>query len=234
MKQSKFFIGNIPVLVCGGDSEKAFLFVHGLCGSKEEAIRFAAVAEKHGYQTFSLDLPGHGGRKDESKLVPWDVIPEIRRVYEFMRRRYKAISLRAISIGAYFSLSALSGERISECLLSSPLCDMVDMIGGMMAMAGVDEAELEEKGEIPTASGQTLSWRYLLWARGHEVHVPCHTEILYGSRDELIRRGVIDRFVENEDCGLTVIDSEHWIHTPEAVAEMEKWEEKTLEAADNS
>ena len=50
-------------------------------------------------------------------------------------------------------------------------------------------------------------------------------EFLNGMPSVLIRRGVIDRFVENEDCGLTVIDSEHWIHTPEAVAEMEKWEE---------
>lgn len=216
-------IGDIPTLISGNGSKKAFLFVHGLCGNKEESLRFAKIAGAAGYDTVAIDLPGHGERKDIGRLVPWDVIPEIKAVYRYMKGSYDEISLRAVSIGAYFSLCALGDEKLWKCLLSSPLIDMVDMISGMMISAGVDEEELREKGEIQT-SGQTLSWDYLEWARANKVELHCHGEMLYGSRDKIIRREVIDRFVENKDCELTVIDSEHWIHTPEAVAKMEEWE----------
>ena len=227
MKLTTTKIDNIPLLTCGEDSDKAFLFVHGLCGNKEEAIRFAEIAEKHGYQTYAVDLPGHNGRTDPAKLVPWEVIPELRRVMEYIKSRAKSVSVRATSIGSYFSLLAFQGEPIDKCLLASPLLDMNEMIAGLMAMNHITEQELREKGEIQVP-GQTLSWRYLTFAREHPVRALCETDILYGSRDEIIPRKVIDSFVENNPCRLTVIDSEHWIHTPGSVAKMSAWEDEAL------
>ena len=219
-------LGNIPLLILG-ESDRAFLFVHGLCGNKEEAVRFAKIAGEQGYAVVSVGLPGHDGRTDSARLVPWEVIPELERVMRFMRERYDQISIRATSIGAYFSLMAFKGERIEKCLFASPLLDMVDMIGGLMKMNGVTEEKLREKGEIEVP-GQTLSYRYLIFARENRPEPLCDTKILYGSRDELIPRRIIDSFVEKGSCELKVIDSEHWIHTPEAVAEMSAWEEQNI------
>lgn len=228
MKQAESYLGNIPLLTCGEDSDRAFLFVHGQCGNKEEAVRFAKIAGKYGYQTVSLDLPEHNNRTDGARLVPWEVLPELDAVNRYMRGRYSSVSLRANSIGAYFSLTAFAGERFEKCLLVSPLLDMVDMISGMMRSAGVCEAELMQKGEIPTGTGQVLSWRYLMWAREHPVKALCTTDILYSAHDELIGRQVIDSFVENNPCRLQVIDSGHWVHTPEEVRKMEEWENKSV------
>ena len=227
MKLTTTRTDNIPLLICGEDSDKAFLFVHGIGGNKEEAIRFAEIAGKHGWQTYAVDLPEHNSRTDPAKLVPWEVIPELRKVMDYIKSRAKSVSVRATSIGAYFSLLAFQGERIDKCLLASPLTDMTEMIAGLMAINGVTDEELRENGEIEVP-GQTLSWRYLTFAREHPVRALCETDILYGSNDEIIPRKVIDSFVENNPCRLTVIDSGHWIHTPPAVAEMSAWEDEAL------
>ena len=114
MKLTTTRTDNIPLLICGDDSDKAFLFVHGIGGNKEEAIRFAEIAGKHGCQTYAVDLPGHNGRTDLAKLVPWEVIPELRKVMDYIKSRAKSVSVRATSIGAYFSLLAFQGERIDR------------------------------------------------------------------------------------------------------------------------
>lgn len=62
---------------------------------------------------------------------------------------------------------------------------MEQLIRGMMLQAGISEEELREKKEIRTSAGETLSLRYLTYAKEHYVdwHVP--TDILYGENDQL-------------------------------------------------
>lgn len=230
MKTENIEIGGIPAVILGADSSKAFLFIHGQGGSKDEAGRFAELAVPYGYQVLGIDLPEHGVRHDGTKFLPWEVVPELERVMKYAKGRWKSISVRAISIGAWFSMLAFKGEKIDKCLFSSPLVDMENMISNLMKLSGVSEERLQKEKEIPTDFGQTLSWRYLCYAREHEVHAYCpDTAVLYATGDELIPKAVIDRFVSDNSCRLQLIDGgEHWLHTPDEIELMNRWEEKEL------
>ena len=70
IKTEKFYIGKTPCVLYGTKRDKLFVCVHGLCGNKEEAERFAKVALYGGYQVLAFDLPEHGERKEGTKLVP--------------------------------------------------------------------------------------------------------------------------------------------------------------------
>lgn len=228
MKKEEFFTGNTPAVLYGEKTDNLFIFVHGRCGNKYEAERFAEIAAPCGWQTLGIDLPEHGGRTDGARFLPWDVIPELRGVMEYAKARWEHISVRAVSIGAWFSLLSFSGEHIEKSLLSSPLTDMVSMIESMMKNAGVSERQLEQKGEIPT-DGAVLSWRYLTFARENPVRALSPvTHILYGDRDELIPRASLERFAAENPCRLTEIHGTHRLHTDEELSAMKKCEEGAL------
>ena len=57
MEQRKELLCGLPALVLGTPSERVFFYVHGKMGSKEEALDFAEVADAHGWQVVSIDLP---------------------------------------------------------------------------------------------------------------------------------------------------------------------------------
>lgn len=230
MKTENIEIGGIPAVIFGDNSLKLFLFIHGQGGSKDEAGRFAEIAVPFGYQVLGIDLPEHGGRQDGAKFLPWEVVPELEHVMKYAKGRWGSISIRAISIGAWFSMLAFKGEKIDKCLFSSPLVDMENMISNLMKWSGVSEERLQKEKEIPTDFGQTLSWRYLCYAREHKVHAYCHdTAVLYATGDELIPKTVIERFVSDNSCRIQLIDGgEHWLHTPDEIEIMNRWEEKEL------
>lgn len=223
-------IGNTPITIYGERAEQAFLFVHGQGGNRAEGERFARVAVPKGWQVLSVDLPEHGGRRDDAKFLPWEVVPELQAVLREMKTRWKHIGIRANSIGAWFSLLAFREERMEKCLLVSPLIDMEVMIAGMMRAAGVTEQRLAEEKEIATGWGQTLSWEYLQWARRHPVSAICETtDILRGAADEMIPQETIDRFMRDHACTLRVLPGgEHWFHTEEQLAFMQTWETDML------
>ncbi|HBJ19038.1 MAG TPA: alpha/beta hydrolase [Clostridiales bacterium] len=232
MTESHLFLDTIPTVLYGAPSDRVFLYIHGQGGAKEEAARFAAIAERFGYRTLAVDLPEHGARRDGKKLLPWIVIPELRTLLAYAKEHFRTVSLRTVSIGTWFSLLAFSGEPIDICLFSSPLLDMEDMILTLMHLAGVSEERLRAEGEIPTAFGQTLSWEYLTYVRQHPVRgLSKKTAILYATEDETIRRATVDRFTEANRADLCLYPGgEHWLHTPEEVAFMEAWEMRMLRA----
>lgn len=217
-------IGPMPAIVYGAAADRVFLFIHGQCGNKEEAARFAAVAIPRGWQVLSVDLPEHGERRDASRLLPWVVLPELQAVLHNARTRWPHIAVRANSIGAWFSLLAFAGAAdqrpIERCLLVSPLTDMEAMIRCMMAQAGVTEQQLVQAEEIPTATGQTLSAAYLRWAQAHPVRALCpDTAILCAGEDAVLPPHALERFVQENGCRRTVMpNGEHWFHTPEQLA----------------
>lgn len=232
MDTQSFMIGNMPAALYGEPSEKGFIFIHGLCGCKEEGARFAEIAAPLDWQTLAVDLPGHGGRRDNTPLVPWEAGKELRAVLDYARSMWKRVGVRAISLGAYMSLTAFADEApLDMCLLSSPLVDMERMITDMMAAAKVSEARLEREREIP-AGDQTLSWDYLCWTRAHPVHaVSPRTFILYAEGDTLIPRETVDAFTRKAHVELTLLPKgEHWLHTPDELAAMGTWEAHCLKA----
>ncbi len=229
MREERFKIDNIPAVLYGEPSDKLYLFIHGKCGRKEEGGAFAEIVCPRGWQVLAIDLPEYGERQGaELHFDPWHVVPELRSVLAYARRRWGNISLRATSIGAWFSMQAFAGELLERALFVSPVLDMEKLIGNMMLWAGVDEKRLQAEQEIRTSFGETLSWLYLQYAKEYPVTAwNINTVILYAGRDNLTDRVTVDEFVRRFDCGLTVMEEgEHWFHTPEQLAVLSDWEEE--------
>lgn len=226
IRKEAFKIEGIPALLFGEATDRLYLFIHGQGGCKEEALHFAIVAAKNGWQTLSIDLPEHGERHlQQNAFDPWHVVPELITVMKYTRSRWPMIALRANSIGAWFCLLAYGEESLERCLLVSPLTDMKKLIENMMLWAGVSEKQLECEGSIFTSFGQTLSWDYFTYAKEHPIitwNVP--TEILYGETDHLIAYPDIVQFADTFHCHLSVLENgEHWFHTPDQLQVLQNW-----------
>lgn len=234
MKEERFWIGAAPAVLYGEPQDRLFIFVHGQCGCKEEGERFARIVADMGYQVLGVDLPEHGGRTDGARLLPWVVVDELKAVLAYAGARWKRLSLRAISIGAWLSMQAFVGADMERCLFSSPLLDMEGMIFNLMRGAGVSEARLQAEGEIQTEFGQLLSWDYLCWVRQHPARAICrNTALLYAEGDEMIDRASVEGFAEENGCRMTVYEGgQHWLHTPQELAFMERWERAEIAGND--
>ena len=226
MKTQKLEISGIPALLYGKESRKVYLYVHGKMGCKEEALPFAELACPAEYQVLAVDLPEHGERKGGSeKLLPWVAVPELEAVYSYAAERWKNVSLRATSIGAWFSMLALQAKPLRSALLLSPVVDMEDLITNMMQWANVSEAQMKEAGEISTDFDETLSWQYLCWVREHPYRWKAPTQVLYGAKDNLTSRAVLEQFKQRTGAHLTIMEEgEHWFHTELQLAVLQEWE----------
>lgn len=220
----------VPAVLYGEKREKLWIFVHGKCGNKEEAEAFAKIACENGAQVLGIDLPEHGERKNEHGVFnPWHAIPELEHVAEFARENYLGFSVRANSIGAYFSMLAFKKEP-EKALFVSPIVDMERLICDMLLWAGVSEKELAEKGAIETDFGETLSWEYLCWVREHPVSERlCPLFLLYGEKDSLTSIETAAAFAEKHRASLEIMPcGEHWFHTEEQLSFLENWEKKNF------
>ncbi len=229
-------LAGIPAVLYGEPSRRAYLFVHGQCGCKEEGSAFAEIACPAGYQVLAIDLPEHGARKgEENRFNPWTAVSELQAVLGYMKSQWSEISLRANSIGAHFAMLAFAGEELHKALFVSPIVDMERLIADMMQWAGVTEQELEERGEIATNFGQTLSWHYLTWERRHPIqNWRCPTAILYAGRDNMTSREIVEQFAAAHNAALTVMENgEHWFHTPEQRTVLREWEKPAMQASAN-
>ena len=225
LEEAYFFVRDMAA------SGKSILFVgtkkQAQDASKEEAERFANTACAAGWQVLAIDLPEHGARKDRpEQLLPWAVVPEIQAVYARMQPVWPHIRLYGVSIGAWLAMQALRAEKPEKALLVSPVVDMETLILSMMQGAHVTEEQLKAAGEIPTEMGETLSWPYLCWVREHPLHWHGRTQVLYGDRDALTSRTLIERFRQESGAHLTIMEGgEHWFHTPVQMAVLQTWEE---------
>ena len=227
MTFTKFQIHNIPTILYGEPSDQIWLFIHGKCGYKEEAEAFAEIVCPKGVQVLAIDLPEHGERKAVTGFDPWYVVPELQRVMTYLHQHWAYVSLRANSIGAWFSMLAFADTPPEQALFVSPVLDMEKLIRNMMLWASVDEESLEREGEILTDFGETLSWDYLQYAKAHPITKwATPTSILYAGQDTLTNRGTVDTFVSRFGCELTVMENgEHWFHTPEQLDMLKGWED---------
>lgn len=189
------------------------VYVHGKGGSAQEA--------EH-YKAFFPDSEVLGF--DYRAQTPWEAKEEFLRYFAEQRMKSERITLIANSIGAFFSLSSLDETIVDMAYLISPVADMEKLISNMMQWANVSEAELAEKGEIPTSFGETLSWRYLCYVREHPINWRVPTRILYGEHDNLTSIETIEAFAERIGAELTVMPGgEHWFHTPEQMRFLDDW-----------
>lgn len=207
MNQRKMEIQGIPCILWGEPSEKIYIHVHGKMSRKEDAALFARIAEEKGYQTLSFDLPEHGERQDEARCDVWNGVRELKIIRDYASSRWREVSLFACSLGAYFSLQAFGEDTFAKCLFQSPIVDMEYLVGQMMLWFDVSEAMLKEKGEVDTPI-DPLRWDYYQYIRSHPVSKwKSPTAILYGARDDLQSREVMEEFSRRFSCRLTVAES---------------------------
>ena len=230
MKKQNLTLAGVPAILYGERSRKAYLYVHGKNGCKEEAERFANTVCSAGWQVLAIDLPEHGARKDRpEQLLPWAVVPEIQAVYARMQPVWKHIRVYGVSIGAWFAMQALQTQTPEKALLVSPVVDMEKLILDLMQQAGVTEEQLRAAGEIPTDFGKTLSWPYLCWVREHPLHWKVPTQVLYADTDPLTGHTAMEQFRQQTGAHLTILEGgEHWFHTPVQMAVLQTWEEANV------
>ena len=131
--------------------DKAVIYIHGKGGNAEEAIHYKPLFS-------NCDVIG----LDYTAQFPWEAKEEFPLLFNSIYRNYKTVEVIANSIGAYFTINALSNQQIEKAYFISPVVDMERLIADMMIWANVTEDELKEKKEIQTTFGETLSWDYAL------------------------------------------------------------------------
>lgn len=226
MKEERLMLGSVPAIVYGEKSDRVYLYVYGKCGCKEEGRDFAVLAAPFGWQVLAMDLPEHGVRRGGPEpLDPWHTVPELRSVMDYAREKWRHTALRATSIGAWFSMLAFADAPPERSLFVSPVLDMAGLIETMLGWAGTTAEDLHCRENIPTEFGETLSWQYYQYALSHSTaDWPGRTDILYAGKDNLIPRKTVEVFAARPKRTLTVMEEgEHWFHTPEQLAVLERW-----------
>lgn len=192
--------------------KRIVVYVHGKGGSAAEAGHYVPLFP--GCEMIGFDYCAQ---------TPWEAKEEFPQFFAELRKRCDRLTLISNSIGAFFSLSSLDG-LVDDTYLISPVVDMEKLIGDMMTWANVTEQRLEERREIATDFGETLSWRYLCYVREHPVEWRVPTRILYGERDNLTSKETISAFAERVGAELTVMPGgEHWFHTAEQMRFLDVW-----------
>lgn len=189
------------------------IYIHGKGGTAEEAEHYRNLF--HESEVIGFDYHA---------TTPWEAKEEFPAFFIEQRKHCDSLTLIANSIGAFFTMSCLDKTLIDEAYFISPVVDMEKLIGNMMMWAGVTEQELNEKQEILTDFGETLSWKYLCYVREHPVlwHVP--TRILYGEQDSLTSQEVMTAFAKQIHAELTIMpNGEHWFHTEEQMKFLDRW-----------
>ena len=208
MVQQKYNIDGIPAILWGNASDKLYIHVHGKMSQKEHAEQFASVAAEKGFQTLSFDLPEHGERRGEpDRCDIWNGMRDLTIIANWAFSRYDRVSLFGCSLGAYFSLQTYAELPFQKCLFQSPVLDMEYLVRQMMLWFDITEERLEKEKEIDNPV-DPLRWDYFQFIRSHPVeNWPIPTAILYGSKDDLQSRAVLDTFCAAHNCKLTVSET---------------------------
>ena len=234
MQIERIKINNIPSIIWGGKSNKVFIAIHGNMSSKEDEV-IKILADKvinKGYQLLSFDLPEHGERKLDTNYLckVQNCINDLRLIIDYAKTNYSEINIWACSIGAYFSLLAYKDENIKQCLFLSPVVNMEIIIDNMMKWSNTTERKLKEKQEIRTDFGQTLYWDYYLYVKQNPItQWNKETYILYGDKDNMQDKNVIQKFSNNFNCELTILKSgEHYFHTEKQLNCYKNWLDRII------
>ena len=193
--------------------KKSVIYIHGKGGNADEAAHYK-----------SLFPDCHVAGLDYSSQTPWEAKEEFPELLIPFSKEYDSIILIANSIGAFFSMHALSGQKIEKAFFISPIVDMEKLISDMMSWANVSEDELQRRKEIKTDFGETLSWDYLCYVRENPISWTVPTKILYGMKDRLTQYDTVTAFSNRTGAELTVMEEgEHWFHTREQMAFLDRW-----------
>ena len=194
------------------------VYVHGKGGNAGEAEHYRPLFP--GCEVVGFDYRSRTPREARAEFPAF---------FERLRAESGPTVLIANSIGAFFSMCALSSRHVERALFISPVVDMEKLIADMMTPANVTEDELRLRGEIATGFGETLSWDWLQDVRNHPLRWDVPTCILYGERDNLTSPETVSAFAARTGASLTVMPGgEHWFHTPEQMRFLDAWIRKCV------
>lgn len=193
--------------------KKAMLYIHGKGGSAQEADHYREICA--GYDVYGLDYRAQ---------TPWEAKEELAAAFDGLFAEYDRVAIVANSIGAFFAMNALWDRPVERAFFISPIVDMERLICDMMGWAGVSARKLQEKGEIETAFGETLSWKYLCYVRENPIVWRIPTHILYADGDNLTSYETAAEFSGRVGATLTVMrGGEHWFHTQAQMDFLDAW-----------
>lgn len=193
--------------------KRIVIYVHGKGGNADEC--------RH-YNTIFADSDVVG--MDYSCQTPWDAKVELPALFDKLTDGYDGVVIVANSIGAYFTMCALSDKPVEHAYFVSPIVDMERLILDMCVWAGVTETDLAKRGTIDTNFGETLSMQYLAYVRANPYKWAIPTDVLYGSCDNLTELSTITSFCDKVGATLTIMpDGEHWFHTDEQMSFLDNW-----------
>ena len=189
------------------------IYIHGKGGSADEALHYKNLFPDY-------DVIGF----DYKSSTPWEAKKEFSEYFDSVANGYDEVYLIANSIGAFFSMNALSNKPIKRAYFISPMVNLEKLICNMMTWAGIPEEALREKKEIATNFGETLSWEYLCYVRENPIEWKIPTQILYGSTDNLTTLETMQEFADKVGATITVMEGgEHWFHTEEQMQFLDRW-----------
>ena len=194
--------------------KNAVIYIHGKGGNSAEAEYYKKFFNDE-YKIIGFDY------KSE---FPWDAQIEFSKFFDSIVSEYDDIYLIANSLGAYYSMLALSDKKIKKAMFISPVVDMEKIILNMMKMSNVSEEELYNKKEIATSFGETLSWDYLTYVRNNPIVWNIPTDILYAENDFLTSLETMTNFANKINSSLTIMkNGEHYFHTEEQMNFLDNW-----------
>jgi len=197
--------------------DKVVIYIHGKGGSADESLHYKPLFS-------DCDVVG----LNYTAQYPWEAKKEFQSYFNLIRKHYKSVQIVANSIGAYLAMSALSEKQIEKAYFISPIVNMEQLIADMMFWANITEDELQDKKEIETTFGETLSWEYLCYTRRNPIKWKVPTDILFGEKDNLTSYATISEFAKQTKATLTVMkNGEHWFHTEEQMKFLDEWINKS-------
>ena len=194
--------------------KKVAVYIHGLTGSAKEAEDFSYLKDE--YDVVGLDY------KDGN---PWEIAGILKEEFKKLTDNYKEIIVIANSIGAFYAYEYLSDFNIKQAFFISPIASMLQQIMNLRMQYNISESKLEEEKFIKLDNGQTLSYDFYKEMSKEKDNWKVPTEILYGSRDQVVYiENIADFLGKHPLSRLTICDgAEHYFHTKEDKEFIKNW-----------
>ena len=200
--------------------KKVVVYIHGLYGSANEANDYSYLNDD--YDVVGLDYQDGN---------PWELKDIIRAEFEKITKNYREIVVIANSIGAFYAYQYLSDFDIKQAFFISPVASMHQLIWNIMMTNNIYLEKLKEERVIKIDDRTSLSYDFLREIEKHKDSWTVPTEILYGSRDNIVYiENIADFLAEHPNARLTIKQgAEHYFHTDEEKDFIKNWILKVIE-----
>ena len=195
-------------------SNKVVVYIHGMKDSSLKAEEYKYI---EGYDIKGLDYEDGN---------PYEMKDIIRNKFSELIKPYDEVVVIANSIGAFYTYEYLYDFNIKQAFFISPIANMFQIIFNLMINNGITRERLKEERFIKIDRDTTLSYEFYQYLSDnlHNSNYQVPTEILYGSKDELVYIEDINTFVMDHDARLTIKKgSKHYFHTDEEKEFIKNW-----------